>query len=87
MPAPTALLKTVAPPPQDVPLPDAPQDEGQLLEEAVDVLTAEEAPRDQEMLTVVNDEDQPLFPAAKDANSTTRRETRKVGVPPHRMSP
>jgi RNA-binding protein PNO1 len=83
MPAPTAL-KAEGPPPKDIPLPDVAHDEDLLLEEPVQ----EEKPaqgEDTEMK--MTEEDQHIFPAAKDIGTVTRRETRKVGIPPHRMSP
>jgi len=87
MPAPTALLKGETALPEDIPLPEADHNEGNLLEEADDVLAAVKATEQVDTEMVLNEEEQPLFPAAKDAGPVARRETRKVGIPPHRMSP
>jgi len=83
MPAPTAL-KAEAPLPQDIPLPDVAQDEDLLLEEPIQEGKPEQE-EDTEMK--MTEEDQHIFPAAKDVATVARRETRKVGIPPHRMSP
>lgn len=36
---------------------------------------------------VLDEEARPRFPASKDVETATRREQRKVPIPPHRMSP
>ncbi|KAL8960189.1 MAG: hypothetical protein Q9183_005510 [Haloplaca sp. 2 TL-2023] len=94
MPAPTALLRR----PEElarasaVPLPpDSPEhDNGEdtIIESAVT------APTDVHMLGVdqasegqIDEEGRPCFPPAKDLKTRHRPETRKVLVPPHRMTP
>jgi len=86
MPAPTALLKAQPPPPAaDVPLPPADQDEEQLLDAPPTAIEPTTANPDTEM--VLDEEARPRFPAAKNVDGVARRETRKIRIPPHRMSP
>ncbi len=87
MPAPTALLKREENPaaPIDVPLPHPDQDEEQILDAPPTVVPENVADVDTEMR--VDEELRPKFSAAKDVDPLVRRETRKVPIPPHRMSP
>ncbi len=92
MPAPTALRKEKAASPAEVPLPEPDHDEEQLLdapsastELLVPVAAETDAGADAEM--VMDEESRPRFPAAKDVEALPRRETRKIRIPPHRMTP
>jgi len=71
--------------PEDIPLPDADQVEDMLqVASASDILEpATEAPAYMQ----VDEESRPRFAPAKDVGPVARRETRKVAIPPHRMSP
>lgn len=89
MPAPTAL-KTAADesaPPADIPI-LAENNEDELILDAPELAVREpltDAPVDTEM--VVDEEGRPKFAPAQDAETITRIETRKVPIPPHRMTP
>jgi RNA-binding protein PNO1 len=95
MPAPTALKAPVegvqAAPPAEVPLPMPSQDEDLLLDtDAMNTLntTAIQPPvalNNAEM--DIDEESRPHFAPQKDAPLAHRVETRKVPIPPHRMSP
>ncbi|TPX12427.1 uncharacterized protein E0L32_006839 [Thyridium curvatum] len=91
MPAPTALLKKEEPAlAQDIPLPEADRVEEVLLD-ATDAdfsqPAALEPAADADTEMVLDEEARPKFPASKDVETATRREQRKVPIPPHRMSP
>lgn len=89
MPAPTALLHPQ--PASEVPLPPADEDEELLLDapgaipSQVDVPKTPVENEDTEM--VMDEEGRPRFPAASAQNTIRRIETRKVSIPPHRMTP
>ncbi|KAH8675462.1 pre-rRNA-processing protein-like protein pno1 [Xylariales sp. PMI_506] len=94
MPAPTALLQKpiddVAPP-SEVPLPLASQDEDDVLLDVTAMNTLDTAA----ILTPaagapdmdIDEESRPQFAPAKDVAQAHRIETRKVPIPPHRMTP
>lgn len=96
MPAPTALKAPTAAfqdaaPPADIPLPVESQDEDLLLDaDAMNTLDTSAilvpvANNDTEMQ--IDEESRPQFAPQKDAPAAYRVETRKVPIPPHRMSP
>ncbi|PHH78059.1 hypothetical protein CDD82_3240 [Ophiocordyceps australis] len=94
MPAPTALKKVAeAPSPQEVPLPPAQEDDDEFLLDAPELATAlQVAPIPQEDQTgddamAIDEESRPQFAPAKDLDPVARVETRKIPVPPHRMTP
>lgn len=91
MPAPTALKKAEdAPLATDIPLPVAENDEEFLLD-APDALPADANAvvpvEDNEDGMAIDEEGRPRFAPARDIDPITRVETRKVPIPPHRMTP
>ncbi|KAK3323907.1 hypothetical protein B0T19DRAFT_402184 [Cercophora scortea] len=89
MPAPTALIQPIAAP-EAAAIPTADQDDELLLDvsEATNtdsnlILVPVEAD-DTEM--AVDEEGRPRFAPGKDVNPVRRAETRKIGIPPNRMS-
>ncbi|PHH63696.1 hypothetical protein CDD81_5568 [Ophiocordyceps australis] len=94
MPAPTALkIAAEALPPQEVPLPPAQEDDDEFLLDAPELAAADQvAPIPQEDPTgddamAIDEESRPRFAPAKDVDPVARVETRKIPVPPHRMTP
>lgn len=102
MPAPTALKTPAAdeaPPVMDVDAAPPPADGGAQEEEEEefmlgtaehDILVAAETiavPAEQGAEMAIDEESRPRFAPARDAEPLARRETRKVPVPPHRMTP
>lgn len=98
MPAPTALQAPIAAsqdaPPADVPLPMESQDDHELLLLDADAMNTLDASailvpvannNDTEMQ--IDEESRPQFAPQKDSPAAYRVETRKVPIPPHRMSP
>ncbi|KAK0717898.1 hypothetical protein B0T26DRAFT_777038 [Lasiosphaeria miniovina] len=89
MPVPTALLKPPAAP-KSVPLPGLDQDDELLLDvedsslPEPDAAAAPDAPEDTDM--TVDEEGRPRFVPGKDVDPIRRAETRKVTIPPNRMS-
>ncbi|KAL8680186.1 MAG: hypothetical protein Q9224_000165 [Gallowayella concinna] len=91
MPAPTALLRR----PDElaeasaIPLPpDTDIDDDVLVETAATVPAQNLAPAsDQRTAMDIDEEGRPRFPPAKPVEAVHRSETRKVLVPPHRMTP
>ncbi|KAJ9134101.1 pre-rrna-processing protein pno1 [Pleurostoma richardsiae] len=88
MPAPTALKQPLeADAPADIPLPSASNDEELLLDApSLDAAAQPAAPAADEDSMAIDEEGRPRFAPAKDAGLVTRAETRKVPIPPHRMS-
>ncbi|KAK3192817.1 pre-rRNA-processing protein pno1 [Lecanicillium sp. MT-2017a] len=92
MPAPTALKNLEQTPPAaevDVPIQD---NEDEFLLDAPDAVAAEGeifAPQDDgaDETMAIDEEGRPRFAPAKDIDPVTRVETRKVPIPPHRMTP
>ncbi|CEJ93390.1 Putative Pre-rRNA-processing protein PNO1 [[Torrubiella] hemipterigena] len=91
MPAPTALKQA-----EDTPLPEAtaPQDAAgdeflldtaEPMSDAIEFISPEDPEGDESM--AVDEEGRPRFAPAKDIDPVTRVETRKVPIPPHRMTP
>ncbi|KAH8814104.1 hypothetical protein F5882DRAFT_65057 [Hyaloscypha sp. PMI_1271] len=92
MPAPTALLirpEEVAEAAANVPLPVKDQDDEFLLDapDAVPSETSAVQPAEGDTEMTVDEEGRPRFPAAKNTDGPRRVETRKVPIPPHRLSP
>ncbi|KAH8676779.1 hypothetical protein BGZ60DRAFT_403402 [Tricladium varicosporioides] len=92
MPAPTALLRRPEEPVEaaNVPLPADDQDDELLLDApggvSLDTNAVQPAGEvDTEMH--IDEEGRPRFPQAKNIDGPTRVETRKVPIPPHRMTP
>ncbi|KAK1759164.1 Pre-rRNA-processing protein PNO1 [Echria macrotheca] len=90
MPAPTALLKPTAAP-ESVPLPAPEQEDAELLDvQQSDFATPsapgqpETDPEDTDM--AVDEEGRPRFAPGKDVDPIRRVETRKIPIPPNRMS-
>jgi RNA-binding protein PNO1 len=93
MPAPTALQRR----PQEfaddvaeassIALPA--ETEGELVNMDIDHVAAADAPAGsaEEDTPMTNESGKPIFPAAKSIPLAFRRETRKVLIPPHRMTP
>jgi RNA-binding protein PNO1 len=90
MPAPTALKDQVVSEPPVAP-PSADQDDEILIdaqpsaEANTQVPLVTESAQDSDMR--IDEEGRPVFTPAKDTNRAYRVETRKVPVPPHRMTP
>ncbi|TVY83830.1 Pre-rRNA-processing protein PNO1 [Lachnellula suecica] len=87
MPAPTALLRR----PEElaeaaIPLPPAQDDELLLDAPEADISAAQPVGGEDTEMTI-DEEGRPRFPASKNINGPLRVETRKVPIPPHRMSP
>lgn len=95
MPAPTALKAPTAAfedaPPADIPLPTVSPDEDLLLDaDAMNTLdTAAILPPAASNSTdmEIDEESRPQFAPQKDSPTAYRVETRKVSIPPHRMTP
>ncbi|KAL8874491.1 MAG: hypothetical protein Q9174_000184 [Haloplaca sp. 1 TL-2023] len=96
MPAPTALLRrpeelaaaVAVPLPLDNPDPDYNNNEDTVIETVVTAPTdVQMSGIDQVSEVQIDEEGRPLFPPAKDIKMRQRPETRKVLVPPHRMTP
>lgn len=92
MPAPTALKNAEdAPPAVDVSLPVEENDEEFLLDAPdalptdVNVLVPVEESNENGM--AIDEEGRPRFAPARDIDPVTRVETRKIPIPPHRMTP
>ena len=92
MPAPTALKQAEdAPLALDVPLPVEGNDEEFLLDAPdalptdADVLVPVEESNENGM--AIDEEGRPRFAPARDIDPVTRVETRKIPIPPHRMTP
>lgn len=91
MPAPTALLKPVEAP-ESIPLPATTQDDELLLETDVQEMDFTDAgavlvPVESEDTEMVADEEgRPVFAPGKDIDPARRPETRKILIPPNRMS-
>ncbi|KAI4273274.1 MAG: hypothetical protein LQ337_004744 [Flavoplaca oasis] len=91
MPAPTALLRR----PDElaealaVPLPPSNADEDDILVESAATMPAQALTSitDQESAMQIDEEGRPRFPPAKAIQLVHRVQTRKVLVPPHRMTP
>jgi RNA-binding protein PNO1 len=91
MPAPTALLRRPEELAEAATIPQ-PQEEDELVPDAPAAITLESAPavldaanEDTEMR--IDEEGRPRFAPAKNADGPARVETRKVPIPPHRMTP
>jgi RNA-binding protein PNO1 len=91
MPAPTALLRRPEELAEAATIPQ-PQEEDELVLDAPAAITLESAPavldaanEDTEMR--IDEEGRPRFAPAKNADGPARVETRKVPIPPHRMTP
>ncbi|KAL1843380.1 hypothetical protein VTJ49DRAFT_1967 [Mycothermus thermophilus] len=90
MPAPTALLQP-APAPENVPLPAPQDDDDDLLvdmQEASTQANAAVPPQPAEDTTdmAIDEEGRPKFAPGKDIDPIRRSETRKIPIPPNRMS-
>ncbi|KAL2258569.1 hypothetical protein VTK26DRAFT_8082 [Humicola hyalothermophila] len=89
MPAPTALLQKPDPAPEAAPAP-APENEELVLDMQDSTLAEPAAPapptnaEDTEM--AVDEEGRPRFAPGKDVDPVRRIETRKIPIPPNRMS-
>ncbi|KAK2741461.1 pre-rRNA-processing protein pno1 [Myotisia sp. PD_48] len=89
MPAPTARIQS----PEDAQLPvvEKPaQDEDDILIDATAAAPEEpiiSVPQDEDSEMKIDEEGRPLFTPIKSADGVYRVETRKVPVPPHRMTP
>ncbi|KAL2120377.1 hypothetical protein VTJ04DRAFT_4403 [Mycothermus thermophilus] len=91
MPAPTALLQPASAP-ENVPLP-APQDDDELLVDMQQATTQPDAaaaappqPAQDTTDMAIDEEGRPKFAPGKDIDPIRRSETRKIPIPPNRMS-
>ncbi|EKG14988.1 K-like protein [Macrophomina phaseolina MS6] len=88
MPAPTALQRKPEELAQENAMTDIPQDEGVPLDiNATAGSEAAPAPHPSEETMQIDTEGRPRFAPAKDIPLSMRIETRKVPIPPHRMTP
>ncbi|KAF5020262.1 hypothetical protein F66182_7710 [Fusarium sp. NRRL 66182] len=92
MPAPTALKKAEdAPLAVDVPLPVEDNDDEFLLDApdalATDANVLVPVTESNEDSMAIDEEGRPRFAPARDIDPVTRVETRKIPIPPHRMTP
>ncbi|KAK0621729.1 hypothetical protein B0T17DRAFT_641885 [Bombardia bombarda] len=89
MPAPTALLQPTAAP-EAVALPTADQDDEFLLDaqdvNLADPTVAEPPTNSEDTEMAVDEEGRPRFAPGKDVDPVRRSETRKIPIPPNRMS-
>ncbi|MCJ1305385.1 pre-rRNA-processing protein pno1 [Hypocenomyce scalaris] len=92
MPAPTALLRRPEELAEEQAVP-VPQTDDELLVDATNAAPMEVAPLPASMDSTedtqmhIDEEGRPKFAPAKDADGPYRIETRKVPIPPHRMTP
>lgn len=93
MPAPTAVIKAPTEVEETQPMIDVDEETDNVFDAAAatETLTLAEAYAKDGPEPVgsmdVDEESRPKFPVAKDADGVIHRETRKVPVPPHRMTP
>lgn len=88
MPAPTALQRKPEELAEDNSMTDVPQEEGVPLDiNATAEIEPASAPEPSEETMQVDTEGRPQFAPAKDIPLSMRVETRKVPIPPHRMTP
>jgi RNA-binding protein PNO1 len=92
MPAPTALKKAEdTPPVPEAALPAEGTNDGEFLLDAPDAEADDNQPfqgeQDMDESMVVDEEGRPRFAPAKDVDPIQRVETRKIPIPPHRMTP
>ena len=96
MPAPTALLQKPVEAAAEAPLPQPDQDEEVLLDASemnnldgldTNAIQLVSVRHNTEPQMDVDEEGKPHFAPARDTGSVARIETRKVPIPPHRMSP
>ncbi|KAK3990999.1 hypothetical protein QBC44DRAFT_324017 [Cladorrhinum sp. PSN332] len=91
MPAPTRLLQTTDQAPEAVNVPVVAEDDDELLLDVQDVNPAEISavappPASEDTEMVVDEEGRPRFAPGQNVDPVRRAETRKVPIPPNRMS-